>query len=225
MWSNQTGMIDIGTLGGAYAQANAINDAGFITGTSQLPAPTGPGPNEITHAFIYCQSCMGLGPQMHDLGVLGGNASYGMAINGYNHVAGYSTLKANDDRVHAFLHKGSKMINLGSLGWKGTASDESVALGVNKLDQVVGYTYLPTPPRGGMPLQQVAFLWRPNAGGGQMINLNKLLPAQTRQRYLLVSATAINDNGQIVASAYDLQNGGSRSVLLTPQGPAPAGGN
>ena len=35
MWTSQTGMIDIGTLGGAYAQANAINDAGYITGASQ----------------------------------------------------------------------------------------------------------------------------------------------------------------------------------------------
>ena len=29
-------MIDLGTLGGAYAQAFAINDSGFITGNSQL---------------------------------------------------------------------------------------------------------------------------------------------------------------------------------------------
>ena len=35
VWSSQTGMMDIGTLGGSYAQAYAINDAGFITGTSQ----------------------------------------------------------------------------------------------------------------------------------------------------------------------------------------------
>ena len=34
------------------------------------------------------------------------------------------------------------MIDLGSLGAKGTESDVSVALGVNKLDQVVGYSYL-----------------------------------------------------------------------------------
>ena len=218
LWSGQT-MIDLGTLGGAYAQAYAINDAGFITGTSETSAMLFP----TTHAFLYCQSCLGLGRQMRDLGVLGGNSSYGMAINGYNHVAGYSTLNANSERVHAFLHNGSKMIDLGSLGGKGTASDESVALGVNKVDQVVGYTYLPTPPRGGIPLQQVAFLWRPNAGGGQMINLNKLLLTTDRQNYLLVSATAINDNGQIAAVAYDLQNGGTRAVLLTPQGPAPAG--
>ena len=37
VWTSQTGMNDIGTLGGAYAQAYAINEAGFITGTSQTP--------------------------------------------------------------------------------------------------------------------------------------------------------------------------------------------
>ena len=53
---------------------------------------------------------------MRDLGVLGGLSSYGMAINSYNHVAGYSTIKTNDERVHAFLHNGKSMIDLGSLG-------------------------------------------------------------------------------------------------------------
>jgi hypothetical protein len=69
-----------------------------------------------------------------------------------------------------------------------------------------------------MPLQQVAFLWRPNQGGGQMINLNTLLPSATKRNYLLISATAINDNGQIVANALDMQTGGPRAVLLTPMG-------
>ena len=50
MWSNQTGMIDIGTLGGAYAQAYAINEGGYITGASQTQ---GMGPMLTTHAFIY----------------------------------------------------------------------------------------------------------------------------------------------------------------------------
>jgi hypothetical protein len=108
------------------------------------------------------------------------------------------------------------MIDLGSLGWPGTDSDVSVALGVNNSDQVVGYSYLPAIP--GNPLQQVAFLWRGSNGNGQMINLNKLLYGNGKN-YLLISATAINDSGQIVASAYDLVNGGARAVLLTPEGP------
>jgi probable HAF family extracellular repeat protein len=111
VWSSQTGMIDIGTLGGAYAQANAINDAGVITGASQTQ---GMGPILTTHAFIYRQlaptspgsrQLAATSPgnrQMQDLGVLGGLFSSGMATNSSNHVAGYSTLSTKDDRVHAF---------------------------------------------------------------------------------------------------------------------------
>jgi probable HAF family extracellular repeat protein len=210
LWTAQSGMIDIGTLGGAYAQANAINDTGFITGAAQIWAP---GP--VTHAFLY--STKGAGPApMRDLGVLGGLSSYGTAINGYNHVAGYSTIKPNETRVHAFLHDGNRMIDLGSLGASGQrwGSDFSVALGINNSDQVVGYTFLPV--TGEMPIQQVAFLWSRNASDvGKMVNLNNLLNA-TGKNYLLFSATGINDNGQIAASAYYMPTGTVHAVLLTP---------
>lgn len=209
VWTYYTGMKDLGTLGGPYAQATAINEAGFITGTAQTPAMF-----VTTHAFIYQKSATG--GQMRDLGVLGGLSSYGMAINAYNHVAGYSTRQPNSEHFHAFLHNGKSMIDLGSLGLKGTDSDVSAALGINKLDQVVGYSYLPGAP--GMPLQKVAFLWsRDGYGGGKMVNLNTLLNA-TGKNYLLISATGINDNGQIVANAYDRQHDGPRAVLLTPKG-------
>lgn len=209
MWSGQTGMIDIGTLGGAYAQAYAINDAGVITGGSQTPALT-----EMTHAFVYPlpHPPYPRYERMTDLGVLGGNTSYGMAINGYNHVAGYSTIKPNDERVHAFLHDGKSMIDLGSLGRSESDTDVSVALGVNKSDQVVGYSYLPSQ----LVVQQVAFLWSRNSTGGKMVNLNKLLN-ETGKNYLVISATAINDKGQIMATAYNINDGGNiRAVLLTP---------
>jgi probable HAF family extracellular repeat protein len=214
IWSNQTGMIDIGTLGGQYAQANAINDAGFITGTAQIQNMS---PVLATHAFIYRPFSQGAGcfkEPMRDLGALGGNNSYGTAINSNNHVVGYSTVQPNSDQVHAFFHDGKSMIDLGSLGGDGNrwGSDVSVALGINSFDLVVGYSYLPVV--GEMPIQQVAFLWR----RGNMINLNTLLPNNQRN-YLLVSATAINDNGQIVASAYNLDTGELRSVMLTPNGP------
>ena len=209
LWTAQGGMSDIGTLGGAYAQANAINDTGFVTGTAQIPAPVA-----MTHAFIY--NPRGAGPAaMRDLGVLGGYSSYGMAINNYNHVAGYSTIKPNNESVHAFFYDGNKMLDLGSLGANASrwGADVSVALSVNNLDQVVGYSYLPVV--GDMPIQQVAFLWTRNGSGPtKMVNLNKLVVNGTN--YLLTSATGINDNGQIVASAYDLQNGGVHALLLTP---------
>jgi probable HAF family extracellular repeat protein len=218
LWSRQTGLIDIGTLGGAYAQAYAINDAGYVTGASQTQ---GMGPMVTTHAFIYRapNAPYRRYSRMVDLGVLGGVSSYGMAINSSNHVVGYSTITTSDDRVHAFLHDGAKMIDLGSLGGPGNrwGSDMSVALGVNNYDQVVGYTYLPVV--GEMPIQQVAFLWRRGLnGGGQMINLNKLLYG-TGKNYLVSSATAINDNGQIAGTAYDMRDGSVHAVVLTPTGP------
>ncbi len=221
MWTGEAGMIDIGTLGGAYAQANAINDGGYITGASQTQ---GMGPMVTTHAFIYQAPRPPYLRQqrMADLGVLGGLSSYGTAINNYNHVVGYSTIKANDERVHGFFYDGKSMIDLGSLGGPGNrwGSDVSVALGVNSLDQVVGYTYLPAV--GDMPIQQVAFLWRRGwNGSGQMINLNTLLYGIGKD-YLVFSATAINDNGQIAANAYYMPTGGVHAVLLTPTGPAPA---
>lgn len=212
LWSSQTGMVDIGTLGGAYAQAYAINDAGVITGASQTQ---GMGPAVTTHAFIYRQ----LAPtspnrQMQDLGVLGGLFSSGMAINNYNHVAGYSTVSAKDGRIHAFLHNGKGMIDLGSLGGNALDTDHSVALGVNSKDQVVGYTYLPA--FGDMAIQQVAFLWSRNESGiGKMANLNHMVD-KTGRNYLLISATGINDKGQIAAVAHDIYNGTLRAVLLTP---------
>jgi uncharacterized membrane protein len=106
------------------------------------------------------------------------------------------------------------MIDLGSLGGPGNrwGSDFSVALGVNNYDQVVGYTYLPA--IGEMPIQQVAFLWR----SGEMINLNTLLYG-TGKDYLVFSATAINDRGQIAATAYYMPTGAVHAVLLTPMGP------
>ena len=114
IWSASTGMLDIGTLGGASAQAFGINDSGFVTGTAQVADSSR---LEITHAFIYQPiSIPGRNmKKMIDLGTLGGNDSYGMAINANNHVVGYSTLNGGLDRVHAFLHDGRKMRDLGSL--------------------------------------------------------------------------------------------------------------
>ena len=217
-WTYQTGMTDIGTLGGAYAQANAINDSGVITGASQTQ---GMGPMVTTHAFVYRMPSPPYQRynRMVDLGVLGGVYSYGTAINSYSHVVGYSTITNNNQQIHAFLHDGAKMIDLGSLGGPGNrwGSDVSVALGVNSYDQVVGYTYLPVV--GEMPIQQVGFLWqRGSDGKGQMMNLNTLL-YEGGKNYLIFSATAINDRGQIAATAYNMHDGSVRAVLLTPTGP------
>ena len=131
---DRSSMTDLGTLGGAYAQAWGINDSGFVTGNSQIKSDFG-----ATHAFIWEKKA-----GMLDLGTLAGDFSYGTFINANNHVVGYSTIDKNNDRVHAFLHDGKEMIDLGSLGGASLESDRSFALGVNATDQVVGYSYLPS---------------------------------------------------------------------------------
>lgn len=215
-WSKSTGMIDLGTLGGAYAQAFAINDSGFITGNSQLRATD----SQAIHAFLS-PSPVGAGAiGMRDLGTLGGPFSYGMAINAKNHVVGYSAINKVDSRVHAFWFDGTGMKDLGSLAPNSSKlEDQSVALGVNSSDMVVGYTYLPainanTDPAvqpGTSPVRQVAFVW----SQGRMTDLNKLI-GTAAETYHLNSAMAINDNGQIVATALSTATGTRRAVLLTP---------
>ena len=215
-WSKSTGMIDLGTLGGAYAQAFAINDSGFITGNSQLRSND----SQAGHAFLS-PSPLGAGAiGMRDLGTLGGPFSCGMAINAKNHVVGYSAINKVDSRVHAFWFDGTGMKDLGSLAPNSSKlEDQSVALGVNSSDRVVGYTYLPaisanTDPAvqpGTSPVRQVAFVW----SQGTMTDLNKLI-GTAAGTYHLTSAMAINDNGQIVATALSTATGTRRAVLLTP---------
>src|SRR5262245_6550670 len=218
-WSKPTGMLDLGTLGGAHAQAFAINDSGFITGNSHVrSSATGTG---AIHAFLS-PSPLAAGPAgMRDLGTLGGSFSYGMAINGKNHVVGYSTINKVDSRVHAFWFDGNGMKDLGTLAPNSInpLEDQSVALGINSSDRIVGYSYLPAIGANidpaiqpvTTPVRQVAFVWN----NGVMTDLNKLIGAAS-DTYYLSSAMAINDNGQIVATALSKATGTRRAVLLTP---------
>jgi hypothetical protein len=50
--------------------------------------------------------------------------------------------------------------------------------------------------------------------GGTLQNLNNLIPAGSP--YQIQNATGINDNGQIVANAYDTATNQNHALLLTP---------
>jgi probable HAF family extracellular repeat protein len=205
--ASRSPMTDLGTLGGPYAQASAINDSGFATGNSR----TSNDKSGSTHAFIWYAAT-----RMLDLGTLDGDFSSGTSINAKGHVAGYSTINRVDERVHGFLFDGAKMLDLGSLGGASSGSDFSFALGVNVSDQVVGYSYLPSaqaPSTTAAPTGpwQVAFLY----DHGVMVNLNDLIGSASG-KYRLYSATAINDNGQIAAIAFDMSADAFHAVLLTP---------
>jgi probable HAF family extracellular repeat protein len=84
-------MKDLGTLGGQYSFAQALNGSGQVTGTSGLACGC------AGHAFLYT------GMQMVDLGTLGGTSSEATAINNAGQVIGRSHLPG-DLSQHAFLY-------------------------------------------------------------------------------------------------------------------------
>ena len=190
-------------FGGPYAQALAINNSGSVTGNARVGG--------VSHAFIWDAT-----NGMRDLGSLGNYFSYGTFINANNHVVGYSSITATDNREHAFLHDGTTMRDLGALGSNDFFSDRSFAYGINSADEVVGWTYL---PYTGGTLQQVAFIYR----NGVMQDLNTLIGSAS-SNYRLYTAVGINDQGQIAARAYSLATADYRSVLLTPPAPPPPPG-
>jgi probable HAF family extracellular repeat protein len=106
-------MTDLGTLGGAYSEGNAVNDSGEITGVSLTSGGT-------AHAFLYTNG------QLTDLTPQATNFALGTSINAAGQVAGYMDLRA-------FLYTGGQTMNLPSLG-----NTYSLALGINNHGDVTG---------------------------------------------------------------------------------------
>jgi probable HAF family extracellular repeat protein len=102
-WKPGSAPVDLGTLGGTYSEAVAVNDAGQIAGTSNLTGDV------ASHAFR-----MTAGKKMTDLGTLvAGGESTATAINKNGVVIGNSS---HDGSVfHAFLYD-TKIRDLGDLG-------------------------------------------------------------------------------------------------------------
>jgi len=125
-------------------------------------------------------------------------------------------LGQQNKKRYLWVAQSSKLLAPNSIN---ALEDQSVALGINSSDRVVGYSYLPavnanTDPATQLvtsPVRQVAFVWY----RGVMTDLNKLIGAAT-ETYHLNSAVAINDNGQIVATASSKTTGTRRALLLTP---------
>ncbi len=118
-------LTDLGTLGGDWSIAYAINASGQVTGWAETPSGEG-------HAFLYDRTTM------RDLGTLGAYPSLGAAINASGQVAGFS-YPPGSWYAHAFLYDGTTMRDLGSLGggWSG-------GYAINASGQVVGDSYTPS---------------------------------------------------------------------------------
>jgi probable HAF family extracellular repeat protein len=194
-------VIDLGTLGGTYSRAFAINDAGQVVGVSQTIESGG-------HAFFWDRR-----NGMIDLGVLyEGDMSAAYGVNDHGQVVGFS---GPDDRdafiwdsengmrcpegfgsearainnagqvvvnteFHSYLwHPNEVVIVLGSLG-----TDRVSACALNSAGQVVGHAYTSIS-------EYHAFLWDRATGMRDLGTLGGTCSM----------AFGINDTGQVVGKS------------------------
>jgi len=151
--------VDLGTIGGSYSAAAALNDAGQIVGvstTGRQQRPFGPG----THATLWDD-----GSSPVDLGTLGtGERSQATAINAAGVIVGSSAMSGelpNGEigQEHACLWEAGATTpqDLNDLVAAGGGWDLERANGINDAGQIVGVGY-----RFGRPR---AFLLDPAVGG------------------------------------------------------------
>ncbi|MFH1022687.1 MAG: hypothetical protein V1809_04805 [Planctomycetota bacterium] len=119
-----TKMTDLGTLGGPYAEAWDVSDAGDVVGGSSTA--TGD-----QHAFLY------KGSAMVDLKTLGGNYSWAWGINKNGRIVGES--KTTNGQTHAFIHENGVMKDLNDLIPKDSGWVLVSARDTNDKGQVAGY--------------------------------------------------------------------------------------
>jgi probable HAF family extracellular repeat protein len=121
-WSQKEGMEDLGSLGGDYTIASAINNRGEVTGTSDDAAGN-------RRAFLWTEM-----DGMIDLGTLGGDTAWANDITERGQVAGRSLNAGGHNRAFIWSSRDG-MRDIGTLG-----GDESVALAINARGQVAGYS-------------------------------------------------------------------------------------
>ncbi|MEI8376546.1 MAG: hypothetical protein WCJ35_27325, partial [Planctomycetota bacterium] len=199
LWRAGTGMQDLASLGGDTARgarvtdivANGINNTGQVVG-----AASGGGP----HVFAFLWQ---FGKGMRHLGTLGGLDSNAVGINDRGQVVGGAETAGAE--CHAFMWTADGgMKDLGSLG-----GDGNEANGINNTGQVVGGPAFHRSLLGDKHSNHPAFLYV----NGKMADLNRMIDPASG--WHLITATSINDSGQIVGTGKN-KAGQSHAFLLTP---------
>lgn len=161
---------DLGSIGGSFSQAWAINNAGVIVGEAADAS-------NVFRAFRYTDA-----DGMVAMETLGGFADAARAVNASGVAAGYASANGTS-LFHAARWSASGAItDLGTLGGM-----LSAAYGINSTGDIVGWSL-------DSANQNRAFLY----SNGAMVDLNTLLPAGSG--WTLTHAYAINDAGVIVGA-------------------------
>ncbi len=176
-------LIDLGTLGGTYSYAAAINNLGQVAGYSYTAGTSA----STMRAFRTAPNAV-INPATDNLGTLGGSQSAAYAIKDLGQVAGDSYLP--NSLSHAFRTAPNAAINpatddLGTLG-----GNNSYAHAINDLGEVAGNSFL-----SGFILPR-AFRTGPNAPINPATdNLGTLGGNES-------GAFGINNNGQVVGYSF-----------------------
>jgi len=195
-------LVDMGTLGGGFSAleglAKVLTNGGTVAAYSETSVPNPYYPNFMYWAGQFTQDQHGFASHngaIYDLGTLpGGSSSITNWINERNDIAGVSDNGIVDPisgllEGHAVLWSDRRIIDLGTLG-----GYQSIALGLNDEDQVVGVATNTVPDSVdffGFGAQERAFIW----DRGVMHDLGTLGGPDA-------IAYDINDSGQVMGQSY-----------------------
>ena len=186
IWRRNGEVVDLGTLGGSFSLAFALNDREEAVGAATNTTPDSDGFGEALIGFPSAtrwHAAVWLNGTLQDLGTLGdGPDSSAFFVNERGQVAGVSYTDSiptvfGFPTVHPFLWESGQLRDLGSLGGVYATPND-----LNNRGQVVGYSTL-TGDLGGH-----AFLWT----HGAMQDLGTLSGDSG-----FSEANAINDDGEI----------------------------
>ena len=128
LWDKDSGIKDLGTLGGDKSEAIWLNEAGDVVGSADLSGPSG---NQAHDAVIWRSG------KIHDLGTIPGDpCSRGRGLNSRGQVVGGSSDCHNF--LHAFVwEEGGPMQDLNTLIQPGTGYQLTNAFNINDRGEIL----------------------------------------------------------------------------------------